>query len=73
MPLMITRKPVYKTGADMNIYVLPEEWSAYVPKKNFWQRCIRRLRFGTGGNYAHYVFYTGAVDFLAFRIRSSLI
>ena len=67
MPLMITRKPVYRTGADMNIYVLSEEWSELVPKQNFLQRCIRRLRFGTGGNHARYVFYTGAVDFLAFQ------
>lgn len=67
MPLMITQKPVYRTGADMIICVLPKECSAYVPKMNFFQWYIRRLRYGAAATRERYVFYTGAVDFLAFK------
>lgn len=67
MSLMITKKPVYTTQADMVIIIREKEWHDTAPKGNLLQRCIQRLRTTDLEKRIRYVYYTAAIDFSAFE------
>ena len=67
MPLMITKKTVYETRADLILYIEKKEWSDAAVKGSFLKQCIQKFRTKNWNNPSQYVYYSESIDHAAFE------